>query len=161
MDFDDGHGQPADEFDYKDVDFTKPLLDGPTHHGFDEFFGVPGNTEDSLDTEPRIYIRNDKWTFTDRSKMHWMGMKHRAGQILSGPNWNLSQLGPDFLKEGLQFIQVLKNKSRSSYIMFPPQIISRETKAGIMQYQNFWMESLLRERAGIRMEPKEPSVKTW
>ena len=66
MDFDDGHGQPADEFDYKDVDFTKPLLDGPTHHGFDEFFGVPGNTEDSLDTEPRIYIRNDKWTFTDR-----------------------------------------------------------------------------------------------
>jgi arylsulfatase A-like enzyme len=25
MDFDDGHSQPADEFDYKDVDFTKPL----------------------------------------------------------------------------------------------------------------------------------------
>ena len=23
MDFDDGHGNPADEFDYKDVDFTK------------------------------------------------------------------------------------------------------------------------------------------
>ena len=38
MDFDDGEGQPADEFDYKDVDFTKPLLDGPTDHGFDEFF---------------------------------------------------------------------------------------------------------------------------
>ena len=36
IDFDDGHGQPADEFDFKDVDFEKPLLDGPTHHGFEE-----------------------------------------------------------------------------------------------------------------------------
>ena len=120
MDFDDGHGQPADEFDYKDVDFTKPLLDGPTHHGFDEFFGVPGNTEDSLDTEPRIYIRNDKWTLTDRSKMHWMGMKHRAGQILSGPNWDLSQLGPDFLKEGLQFIQVASQKQKPFFLYYVP-----------------------------------------
>ena len=69
MDFDDGHGEPADEFDFQDADFTKPVLDGPTHHGFDEFFGVPGNTEDPLDTEPRIYLRNDRWTFSDRSRM--------------------------------------------------------------------------------------------
>jgi len=120
MDFDDGQGQPADEFDYKDVDFTKPLLDGPTHHGFNEFFGVPGNTEDSLDTEPRIYIRNDKWTFTDRSKMHWMGMTHRVGQILSGPNWDLSQLGPDFLKEGLQFIQSASQKQKPFFLYYVP-----------------------------------------
>ncbi|MDA8775511.1 arylsulfatase [Opitutales bacterium] len=120
MNFDDGHGQPADEFDYKDVDFTKQLLDGPTHHGFDEFFGVPGNTEDSLDTEPRIYIRNDKWTFTDRSKMHWMGMKHRAGQILSGPNWDLSQLGPDFLKEGLKFIELASQEQKPFFLYYVP-----------------------------------------
>ena len=75
MDFDDGYGEPADEFDFRDVDFTKPILDGPTHHGFDEFFGVPGNTEDPLDTEPRIYLRNDRWTFSDRSKMKRIGMK--------------------------------------------------------------------------------------
>ena len=120
MDFDDGQGQPADEFDYKDVDFTKPLLDGPTHHGFNEFFGVPGNTEDSLDTEPRIYIRNDKWTFTDRSKMHWIGMTHRVGQILCGPDWDLSQLGPDFLKEGLQFIQSASQKQKPFFLYYVP-----------------------------------------
>ena len=28
MDFDDGHGNPADEFDYKDVDFTKTFWMG-------------------------------------------------------------------------------------------------------------------------------------
>ncbi len=120
MDFDDGHGKPANEFDYKDVDFTKPLLDGPTHHGFNEFFGVPGNTEDSLDTEPRIYIRNNKWSFTDRSKMYWTGMKHREGQILSGPNWDLAQLGPDFLKEGLQFIQIASQKKKPFFLYYVP-----------------------------------------
>ena len=58
MDFDDGYGVPADEFDFQGVDFSKPILDGPTHHGFDEFFGVTGNTEDPLDAG-RIY-RDDR-----------------------------------------------------------------------------------------------------
>ena len=74
MDFDDGHGEPADEFDFKDVDFTKAILDGPTHHGFDEFFGVPGNTEDPLDTERRNYLRNDRWNISERSKMKLNGI---------------------------------------------------------------------------------------
>ena len=69
LSFDDGEGNPADDFHFHDVDFTKPLLDGPTHHGFDEYFGVPGNMEDPLDTEPRVLIRNDKFTFTDRSRI--------------------------------------------------------------------------------------------
>ena len=104
MDFDDGYGVPADEFDFQDVDFSKPILDGPTHHGFDEFFGVPGNTEDPLDTEPRIYLRDDRWTFTDRSQMKLIGMKQRSGRILADPNWDLSQLGPDYLREAKAFV---------------------------------------------------------
>ena len=120
MDFDDGHGQPADEFDYMDVDFTKPILDGPTHHGFDEFFGVPGNTEDSLDTEPRIYLRNDRWTFTNRSKMEWIGIKHRRGQILSDPDWNLTQLGPDYLREAIQFIDRNAKETDPFFLYYVP-----------------------------------------
>lgn len=120
MDFDDGHGKPADEFDYKDVDFTRPILDGPTHHGFMEFFGVPGNTEDSLDTEPRIFIREDKWTFADRSKMHWGGIMHREGQVLKGPDWNLSEIGPEFLKNGLQFIRKAAAKKSPFFLYYVP-----------------------------------------
>ena len=105
MDFDDGHGDPADEFDFQDVDFTKPVLDGPTHHGFDEFFGVPGNTEDPLDTEPRIYLRNDRWTFSDKSRMVRIGMKHREGRILASPDWDLARLGPDYLRESIAFLK--------------------------------------------------------
>ncbi len=104
MSFDDGDGQPADDFCFHDVDFTKPLLDGPTHHGFDEFFGVPGNTEDPLDTEPRVLIRNDRFVFTDRSRMKLIGMKNREGRILAAPNWDLRNLGPLYLQEAEAFI---------------------------------------------------------
>ncbi len=83
MAFDNGDGEPAEDFFFRDVDFTKPILDGPTHHGFDEYYGVAGNTEDPLDTEPRILIRNDRFTFTDRSQMKLIGMKNREGRILS------------------------------------------------------------------------------
>jgi arylsulfatase A-like enzyme len=85
MSFDNGEGQPAADFYFHDVDFTKALLDGPSHHGFDEYFGVPGNTEDPLDTEPRILIRNDRFTFTDRNRMKLIGMKKREGSTRSLP----------------------------------------------------------------------------
>ena len=120
MDFDDGYGEPADEFDYGDVDFSKPILDGPTHHGFDEFFGVPGNTEDPLDTEPRIYLRNDRWTFSDRSKMKRIGMKHREGRILAAPDWDLSQIGPDFLREALSFLQKRSKADKPFFLYYVP-----------------------------------------
>ena len=104
MSFDDGEGKPADDFYFHDVDFTKPLLDGPTHHGFDEYFGVPGNTEDPLDTEPRVLIRDDHFTFTDRSRMKLIGMKNREGRILAAPDWDLRNLGPLYLREAESFI---------------------------------------------------------
>jgi arylsulfatase A len=97
--FDDGEGNPADDFHFHDVDFTKPLLDGPTHHGFDEYYGVPGNMEDPLDTEPRVPIRNDRFTFTDRARMKLIGMKKREGKVLAAPDWDQRKLGPLFLSE--------------------------------------------------------------
>ena len=54
MAFDNGQGKPAKDFFFDDVDFTKPYwmaqhITALTHH-----YGVTGNTEDPLDTEPRI-----------------------------------------------------------------------------------------------------------
>ena len=117
MDFDDGFGEPADEFDFHDVDFTKTILDGPTHHGFDEFFGVPGNTEDPLDTEPRIYIRNDRWSFSNRSQMKLIGMKQREGRILAAPDWDMAQLGPDYLREAIGFVK-RQGKTNSPFFLY-------------------------------------------
>ena len=118
MSFDNGEGQPAADFYFHDVDFTKALLDGPTHHGFDEYFGVPGNTEDPLDTEPRILIRNDRFTFTDRSRMKLIGMKKREGHILAAPDWDLRDLGPLFLQEAQAFITRQSQKEDEPFFLY-------------------------------------------
>jgi arylsulfatase A len=118
MSFDNGKGKPAEDFFYHDVDFTKPILDGPTHHGFDEYFGVTGNTEDPLDTEPRILIRNDRFTFTDRSEMKLIGMKDREGRILSAPDWDLRKLGPLYLEEAKGFLTRQSNNHTQPFFLY-------------------------------------------
>ena len=118
MSFDDGDGQPADDFYFHDVDFTKPLLDGPTHHGFDEYFGVPGNTEDPLDTEPRVLIRNDRFVFTDRSRMQLIGMKNRSGRILAAPDWDQRDLGPLYLQEAESFLDRQATQAAQPFFLY-------------------------------------------
>lgn len=118
MSFSDAYGEVADDFDYHDIDFNKPILDGPTHHGFDEFFGVPGNTEDPLDTEPRVFIRNDHWTFRNRDKMRTIGMKRREGRILAAPDWDLAQIGPAYLREALAFVARQRESSEAPFFLY-------------------------------------------
>lgn len=120
MSFDNGKGKPATDFYFHDVDFTKALLDGPIHHGFHEYFGVPGNTEDSLDTEPRILIRNNHFIFTDRSRMKRIGMKQREGEILSAPDWDLRMLGPLFLQEAQAFIARQSQQTKPFFLYYVP-----------------------------------------
>jgi len=40
----------------KEIDYSRPVRFGPTHFGFDEFFGIPA----SLDMAPYVYIANDR-----------------------------------------------------------------------------------------------------
>ena len=118
--FDDGYGEVADEYDFSDVDFAKPFLDGPTHHGFDEYFGVTGNTEDPLDLEPRNYLRNEGWTVTDRSRMKRIGMKNREGRVLAVPDWDLSKLGPDYLREVKAFLGRQSKATAPFFLYYVP-----------------------------------------
>ena len=90
----------------------------PTHHGFDEYYGVPGNTEDPLDNEPRILIRNDRFVFTDRSKMKMMGMGKRKDKIIAAPDWNLKQLGALYLKEACSFIDRRVEEGTSPFFLY-------------------------------------------
>ena len=120
MAFDNGQGKPAEDFFFDDVDFTKPILDGPTHHGFDEYYGVTGNTEDPLDTEPRILIRNNRFTFTDRSRMKLIGMKNHKGRILSAPDWDLSRLGPLYLEEAEKFLMRQSHNTQPFFLYYVP-----------------------------------------
>ncbi|WP_135546554.1 sulfatase family protein [Paenibacillus cymbidii] len=44
--------------DPTDVDFAKPILDGPLQHGFDYYYGISA----SLDMPPYVYIENSRVT---------------------------------------------------------------------------------------------------
>jgi arylsulfatase A-like enzyme len=118
IDYDDGDGQPAKNFYFHDVYFTKPLIDGPTHHGFDEYYGVTGNTEDSLDTAPRIMIVNDGHGFKERSKMKLAGITRRENKILAAPDWDLRQLGPLYLQEMEKYLDRRATDADSPFFLY-------------------------------------------
>ena len=68
MDFDDGHGNPADEFDYKDVDFTKKSW-------MDRLITALMNSLEYLEIPKIHWIRNPEFLFV-----------MTAGLLLNGKN---------------------------------------------------------------------------
>ncbi len=131
IDFDNGDGEPATNFYFHDVDFTKPMLDGPTHHGFDEYYGVAGNTEDPLDNEPRVILVNDGYSHSDRSTMKLIGMKKREAKILAEPDWDLRDLGPRYLKAIESYIdQRAQEGEKPFFLYFVPNANHNQRNVG-------------------------------
>lgn len=61
-----GDGEAAES-----VDWTKPLLNGPTRLGFDYYYGITA----SLDMPPFVFIENDRVTVAPTTQKKWL----RAG----------------------------------------------------------------------------------
>ena len=61
------------------VDYSQPLTDGPTHHGFDESYIIPA----SLDMSPYVYIKNDRVTMIPDQVIDAVGFPkfYRKGEI--------------------------------------------------------------------------------
>jgi arylsulfatase A len=53
-----GLGWASNSEDPADIDYTQGITSGPTHFGFDSFFGISA----SLDMPPYVYIENDRVT---------------------------------------------------------------------------------------------------
>lgn len=59
------------------IDYSKPIANGPTALGFDEFFGISG----SLDMVPYTFIHNDRVTELPTVDKHFPMMHRRAGSF--------------------------------------------------------------------------------
>lgn len=79
-----------------DIDFTKPILNGPCEHGFDYFYGMAA----SLDTPPYLYIENNM-AMTQPTKLSGHMQVDRATATMQQA-W---QCGP--MSEGFDHVQVL------------------------------------------------------
>ncbi len=73
----------------ENIDFAKPLTDGPTHHGFDRFFGISA----SLDMPPYVWIENDRATQVPTAEI---------GDSPAPKLWRGGPIAPDFKMEDVQ-----------------------------------------------------------
>lgn len=81
-----GLGWTRNSDNKEDVDYTKPIQNGPNQHGFDYFYGISA----SLDMPPYVYIENDRVTqLPDRIVPSNSGMQM----------WRSGPIAPDFKHE--------------------------------------------------------------
>jgi arylsulfatase A-like enzyme len=95
-----------------DVDFSKPIANGPTTKGFDHFFGIPA----SLDMPPYVYVEDDRPTAIpdretgDRGMAFW-----REGP--TSPDFVHLEVLPNLTERVVQYIEA--NKDDPFFVYFP------------------------------------------
>jgi len=98
----------------RDVDFRKPILNGPISNGFDYFFGFCG----SLDMAPYVYVENDhvtalpnRVTSNDDAKAFW-----REGP--TGADFEHEQVLPKLTEKAVKYIGK-QEKGNPFFLYFP------------------------------------------
>ena len=98
-----------------EVDFSKPITNGPSTHGFDYSFGFCG----SLDMPPYVYVENDmptmiptKTTLSRDKKGFW-----RAG--LTSDDFVHATVLQDLTDKAVDFIDKNANKEAPFFLYFP------------------------------------------
>ncbi len=130
----DSRGNPAED----EIDFTKPIANGPLSVGFDTFFGISA----SLDMPPYVYIRDDKTTVVPTVQTKSFG---RAG--LTAEGLTPEDVLPDLADEAASVISKWgKDKPHFLYLPLPaPHTPIAPTdewkgKSGINSYLDFCMQ---------------------
>jgi arylsulfatase A len=94
-------GVGTSRFTTRDVDFSKPILDGPLNHGFDYFYGLAS----ALNHDPYTFIENDRVTVLPdvfRAEQIVNGQPFREGWV--APGWDRAAVGEHLLDAALSFI---------------------------------------------------------
>lgn len=96
------------------VDFSKPITNGPTTRGFDYFYGIIA----SLDMAPYVYVENDMPTaMPDRETVN-DGMKYwRKGPTAS--DFDHEQTLPNFVNRAVDYIHDKSKEDKPFYLYLP------------------------------------------
>lgn len=109
-------------------DFTRPLIDGPTHHGFDYFFGVNGNF--GLPQHLDFFIENDR--VLNAASIVAKKQKHpRRGIVLDAwraNDWDPRDLTRLPLEKALAFLDkhYAEHPGEPFYLHFTPNAIHKD-----------------------------------
>ncbi|MBJ6368783.1 sulfatase family protein [Snuella sedimenti] len=130
--------------DFKNIDFSKPIKNGPNDVGFDYAYGHSG----SLDMAPYVYVENGMPTAmpdtvtVDKGKYTWW----REGP--TSPDFVHEDVTPNFFRRSFNFIkeQAKNEKPFFLYLALPsphtPILPTKEWlgKSGLNPYADFVME---------------------
>ncbi len=133
----------------KNVDYTKPITNGPTSVGFDTWFGISA----SLDMVPYCFIENDHVTVNPTEMMKLaMNKGGPASYTREGPGapgFRGEDVLPTFTREAKKVIES-KAKEKAPFFLYLPlnsphtPILPSEKwqgKSGISLYADFVMET--------------------
>lgn len=96
----------------EDVDFTQPIVDGPTTRGFDHFFGISA----SLDMAPYVYVENDRPTAVPDHETEDRGMAFwRKGP--TAPDFVHGDVLPTLTRKAVEFVQ--EHRDEPFFLYFP------------------------------------------
>jgi len=101
--------------DAEDVDFSRPIADGPTAVGFDYFHGIAA----SLDMAPYVYVENDRVTAVPQGTTPGREGKEfwRPGPI--GPDFDHADVLPHLTGKVLDFIDARAADGQPFFMYFP------------------------------------------
>lgn len=103
-------GAGCSHFSTKDVDFTKPISDGPLNHGFDYFFGLGS----AINHGPYTFIENDHVVKVPTKFRRQKGYRKAGGPFREGwiaDGWDDTQQGNVICNKALSFIRKHVEKS--------------------------------------------------
>lgn len=132
-------GIASSDADARNVDYTKPILNGPLTVGFAEYIGISA----SLDMPPFIWIHNDRTVGLPTVEKTWI----RKG--LAHPDFEPSNVLPEIGKKTVAYLAERATKSEPFFLYVP--LTSPHTpivptaawqgKSGLNAYADFVMET--------------------
>ena len=136
-------GRGWDNADFQNVDFTKPITNGPNDIGFDYAYGHAG----SLDMTPYVYVENGNVTEqpTKTTKNTEVYTWWREGY--TAPDFDHEQVTPNFFNRGMKYITEQAKEDNPFFLYLPlpsphTPILPLEEwqgKSGLNPYGDFMM----------------------
>ena len=97
------------------VDFTKPITNGPSSHGFDYSFGFCG----SLDMAPYVFVENDMPTMVPTNNTVSVDSKSFWRKGLTSDDFVHATILQDLTDKAITYIDDKANKEEPFFLYFP------------------------------------------
>ncbi len=109
-------GEPEHREDEGKWDYAKPIIGGPTHVGFDYFFGIAG----SLDMPPYCFIENDRTVGIPTEEKDPYNPQQKKGFM--SPGWRDEAVDTTFAEKAVAFMErsVADDADRPFFLYLTP-----------------------------------------